>query len=61
MPLRLLLILLFLAPGLASAQGRPLLSIDTNVYPYKSKVENDADLSFIINARLPARPRGWAG
>jgi hypothetical protein len=55
MPLKLLLILLFLAPGLASAQGRPLLSIDTNVYPYKSKVENDADLSFIINARLPAR------
>lgn len=55
MPLKLLIVLLLLVPGLASAQGRPRLSFDSNVYPYQSQIDNDADLTFITNARLPAR------
>jgi hypothetical protein len=55
MPLKIWIILILLAPGLASAQGRPRLSIDTILYPYQSKVENDTDLTFVINARLPAK------
>jgi hypothetical protein len=55
MPLRLLIILLLLVPVLVSAEGRPRLSIDTNLYPYQSQLDNDTDLTFVTNARLPAR------
>ena len=55
MPLKLLFILLLLIPSLASAEGRPRLSIDTNLYPYQSQIDNDTDLTFVTNARLPAR------
>lgn len=47
--------LLLLAPALVSAEGRPLVSIDTNLYPYQSQIDNDTDLTFISNARFPAR------
>ena len=50
-----LVILLLLIPSLASAEGRPRLSIDTNLYPYQSQIDNDADLTFVMNAHLPAR------
>ena len=55
MPLKALLMLFMFAPVLANAQGRPLVSIDTNLYPYQSEIDNDTDLTFISNARLPAR------
>ena len=55
MPLKALLIFVLLMPVLADAEGRPLVSIDSNLYPYQSQVDNDTDLSFITNARLPAR------
>jgi len=42
-------------PALVSAQGRPLVSIDTNLYPYQSQIDNDTDLTFVSNARFPAR------
>jgi hypothetical protein len=54
-PLKPVFILLLLIPSLASAEGRPRLSIDTNLYPYQSEIDSDADLTFITNARLPAR------
>ena len=44
-----------LVPVLADAEGRPLVSIDSNLYPYQSQIDNDTDLTFITNARLPAR------
>jgi hypothetical protein len=40
---------------MASGQGRPLASIDTNLYPYQSQVDNDTDLTFNTNIRFPAR------
>ena len=55
MPLKALLMLFMFAPVLANAQGRPLVSIDTNLYPYQSEIDNDTDLTIISNARLPAR------
>jgi hypothetical protein len=47
--------LLLLIPSLVSAEGRPRLTIYTNLYPYQSQIDNDTDLTFITNARLPAR------
>ena len=38
-----------------AADGPPRLRIDTSLYPYLDRVSNDTDLSFAINARLPAR------
>lgn len=55
MSLRLLPALLILAPATVHAQSLPRLRIDTNIYPYQSQVDNDTDLSFITNARLPGR------
>ncbi len=55
MPLKTLLIFVLLVPVLANAEGRPLVSIDSNLYPYQSQIDNDTDLTFITNARLPAR------
>jgi hypothetical protein len=50
-----MLALLILAPGTVHSQSLPRLRIDTNIYPYQSQVDNDTDLSFITNARLPGR------
>ena len=55
MPLKTLLIVVLLLPVLAHAQGRPLATIDSNLYPYQSRIDNDTDLTFIANAQLPAR------
>jgi hypothetical protein len=54
MPLKALLIFVLLVPVLAGAEERPLVSIDSNLYPYQSQIDNDTDLSFITNAQLPA-------
>ena len=55
MSLRLFLIALLSVPALASGQGPPRFSIDTNLYPYQSKVDGDTDLTLVTNLRLPAR------
>ena len=55
MPLKTPLLVALLVPVMAIAQGRPHVSIDSNLYPYQSQVDNDTDLTFITNARLPAR------
>jgi hypothetical protein len=55
MPLKILFTVALLVPAMAIAQGRPLVSIDSNLYPYQSQIDNDTDLTFITNARLPAR------
>ncbi len=48
-------VLMLLSPAFVKAQGLPPLRIDTNLYPYHSQVDNDTDLTFVTNARLPAR------
>lgn len=41
---------------MAADQGTPpKLAVDLNWYPYLSPVENDADISIVINAPLPRR------
>ena len=52
------LIVVLAAIGVASANaadGPPQLTVNTNLYPYLDPVENDTDLTLVINARLPAR------
>ena len=52
------LIVVLAAIGVASANaadGPPRLTVNTNLYPYLDPVENDTDLTLVINARLPAR------
>lgn len=39
----------------ADGSGPPALTIDANLYPYLDRVDNDTDMTFVINARLPAR------
>jgi hypothetical protein len=46
---------LSVVPAVAGADGPPRLTIDTSLYPYLDRVETDNDLTFTINARLPAR------
>lgn len=55
MPLIVLLVFALILPAVADAQGRPRVSIDSNLYPYQSQIDNDTDLTFVTNARLPAR------
>jgi hypothetical protein len=50
----LVLLVLGTAAG-ATADGPPRLRVDTSLYPYLDRVENDTDLTVTINARLPAR------
>lgn len=43
------------ATSASVADGPPKLTVNTNLYPYLDPVENDTDLTIVINARLPAR------
>ena len=39
----------------AHAQGPPPLRVDTSLYPFLDRLDNDTDLTITINARLPQR------
>jgi hypothetical protein len=52
---QMLLIALLAAPSVVCADEPPRFSVDTSLYPYLDRVETDTDLTFTINARLPAR------